>query len=77
MSSPLDFIPDALADTTRSLERTLAETRAQWDDTARQAFDRRHADPILADARKATRTLSLLAQELSSAMRLLDSSGQD
>jgi hypothetical protein len=62
------------AEAERDLERSLAETRPHWDDTARLAFDRQHADPLLADARRTATELNQLSQELNAAIRLLNDS---
>jgi hypothetical protein len=74
MTGSLDPEATAYAEAVRTLERALADTRAQWDDTARDAFDRQHTVPLLADAKKAQAELIQLAQELSAAARLLASS---
>ena len=75
MATTLDSAAVAFADAVRSLERTLADTRAQWDDPARRAFDQRHAVVILGDAKQALAELQQLAAELTAAVRLLASSG--
>ncbi len=74
MTGPLDPTAVGYADAARALERSLAETRPHWDDTARLAFDRQHADPLLADARRTAAELNQLAQELNAATRLLKNS---
>lgn len=76
MTASLDPAVTALADAVRVLERTLAETRAGWDDSARRGFDSRHAVVVVGDARQSLAELRQLATDLSAAIRLLDSSGQ-
>ncbi len=71
MTGSLDPPAIAYADAVGTLERALAWTRPQWDDSARPAFDRQRAEPLLADARRTTTGLSQLAQELNTAARLL------
>jgi hypothetical protein len=71
MASPLDPAATGLADAVRTLERGLADTRGQWDDLARRAFDQRHAVPIVGDAKQTLAELRQLAAELSAALRLL------
>lgn len=71
MTGSLDPAAAAFTEAVRALERSLADARAQWDDTARRAFDRQHAEPVLADARKAMTEISQLARELNAAVRLL------
>lgn len=64
----------AYAEATGALKRSLAETRGLWDDAARHAFDRQHADPIGDAASRAEAELRRLAEELVSAASLLASS---
>jgi hypothetical protein len=73
MASPLDLAATGLADAVRTLERGLADTRGQWDDPARHAFDQRHAVPILGDAKQTLTELQRLATELTAVIRLLAS----
>ena len=75
MVTTLDPAAAAFADAVRALERTLADTRAQWDDPARRAFDQRHAVVILSDAKQTLGELQQLTAELTAAVRLLASSG--
>ncbi len=75
MATTLDPAAAAFADAVRTLERNLADTRAQWDDPARRAFDQRHAVLIVGDAKQALAELQQLAAELTAAVRLLASSG--
>lgn len=56
----------------RVLERTLADSRAHWNDPTRLTFDQRFAVVILGDAKQ---TLAEL-QQLAAAVRLLASSGR-
>ena len=74
MPVTLDPTVAALADAVRALERTLAEARAGWDDSARRAFDSRHALPILGDAGQSLTELRQLAADLTAVTRLLDTS---
>lgn len=74
MATTLDPATAAFADAMRLLERTLEETRVQWDDPARRAFDQRHALVILGDARQTLAELRQLTAELTAAVRLLASS---
>ena len=75
MATTLDPTVAAFADAVRALERTLADSRAQWDDPARRAFDQRHAAVILGDAKQIFAELQQLAVELDAAIRRLASSG--
>jgi hypothetical protein len=59
----------------RALDRALSDSRGQWDDAARQVFDRRFADPIRADGAKAARELERAAEELTVAARTLQTLG--
>jgi hypothetical protein len=63
------------ADALRSLERALEASRTQWDDSARQAFDRRHGERIIAAGKQAGREIQDLTRELNAAARMLDASG--
>ncbi len=74
MTGLLDPAAAGYAEAERDLERSLVETRPHWDDTARLAFDRQHADPLLADARRTATELNQLSQELNAAIRLLNDS---
>jgi hypothetical protein len=76
MTASLDPAVTALADAVRVLERTLAETRAGWDDSARRGFDSQHALVVVGDARQSLAELRQLATDLTVAIRLLDSSAQ-
>lgn len=58
----------AASDAVRALERDLTAARLSWDDTSRLAFDRAHADPVLAAGRHVAEELSSLAEDLSSAL---------
>ncbi|HSZ43284.1 MAG TPA: hypothetical protein VK817_25250 [Trebonia sp.] len=73
MASALDLAATGLADAVRTLERGLADTRGQWDDPARRAFDQQHAVPILGDAKQTLTELRQLAAELAAVTRLLAS----
>jgi hypothetical protein len=75
MGATLDPAAAAFADAVRALERTLSDTRAQWDDVGRRTFDQRHALVIIGDAKQSLAELQQLAGELSAAVRLLASSG--
>ena len=55
----------------RALERALAESRAQWNDATRLAFDRSHADVAVASGRKVARELADLSEELAAALSAL------
>ena len=74
MKVTLDPEVSALADAVRALERTLAETRAGWDDSARRTFDSQHALVVLGDAGQSLAELRQLAAELTAANRLLNTS---
>lgn len=74
MAATLDPAVAAFAAAVRALERALGDSRAQWNDVARAAFDERHALVILGDARQTTAELERLAGELTAAVRLLASS---
>jgi len=60
----------------RALERVLADSRAQWNDSARHTFDRRFANSIETCGAKTERQLHHLAQELANTVRTLDTLGQ-
>lgn len=75
MATTLDPPAAGLADAVRALERALGDTRAQWDDAGRRAFDQQHALVIIGDARQSLTELAQLAAELTAAVRLLASSG--
>jgi uncharacterized protein YukE len=74
MIGALDFAASAYADAARTLEGSLAEMRAQWDDAARSTFDSQHVDPLLAHAKRSATELTQIAQELNAAARLLANS---
>lgn len=57
----------------RALERALSASRTQWGDAARQEFDQRHAEVIVASGRNVARELSDLAQQLAAALASLGS----
>jgi hypothetical protein len=76
MHVTLDPTAAAFADAVRTLERTLAATRAGWDDSTRRGFDSQHAAAILGDAKQSLAELSRLAAELAAAARLLDTIAQ-
>jgi len=71
MSLSLRPASSALEDALRSLERTLEESRTQWNDSARGAFDRRHAVPIVSGGRQTQMKLQDLARDFDAALRLL------
>lgn len=71
MPSPLDSRATAASDAGRTLERALADARTQWNDSARQAFDQKYADPITGSARSISAELSGLSRELADALREL------
>lgn len=75
MSASLMPAATAISEAARSLERALASSRAQWDDAARHAFDRRFADPIQTDSAKASGELQQLAEDLAAAIRTLNGLG--
>ena len=56
----------------KALERTRAESRAQWDDDARRMFDRRYGELIVAEGKKACAELERLAWELATSVRALN-----
>lgn len=62
----------ALADALRGLERVIVESRAHWNDSARQAFDQRHGDLILSEGKRTNQETQKLAQEIASAVQILD-----
>jgi hypothetical protein len=75
MAATLDPAVAGFADAVLALERILADSRAQWDDHARRAFDMRHAVLILGDAKQSLAELRQLGDDLTAAMRVLASSG--
>jgi hypothetical protein len=62
----------AAQESARALERGLAASRSQWSDATRLAFDQRHAEAIVASARKVAGELVALAEELATALASLD-----
>ena len=74
MIGALDSAASGYAAALRILEDSLTRTRPEWDDAARRAFDSRHIDPLLTHARRSATELNHLAQELSTAARLLGDS---
>jgi hypothetical protein len=74
MATTLEPSASAFFDAVQALERTLAASRAQWNDSARRAFDERHTFVILDDAAQTRIELQQLAAELTAAARLLASS---
>lgn len=74
MTGPLDIEADSYTAAVRALERSLSESRAQWDDAARRDFDLQHAEPLLNDAARTAAELSELARELKAATRQLQDS---
>jgi hypothetical protein len=72
MTASLDHNLNAFGEALRGLERTLSESRGQWDDRARQAFDRRYGNMIVSEGRRAGAELQQLAQQLAAAVRLLN-----
>jgi len=72
MTASLEPAAATLADALRALERCLQESRGQWNDQARQAFDRRYCDRIAADGRRTVVELKGLAKDLAAALGLLD-----
>ncbi len=75
MTASLDGPTTALGEALRAFERALSDSRGQWDDSARHAFDRRYADRILFDGKQACNEMQRLQQELASAAKMLDSLG--
>lgn len=59
-------------DLMRTFERSLAEARAHWNDSTRQAFDQRHVEPALIAGRTVANDLAALEWELAGALRELD-----
>lgn len=75
MTASLQPAAAAYADALRALERALDASRAQWDDSARHAFDRRHGDRIISAGKRARTEHQDLARELDAAARMLDAPG--
>lgn len=73
MNASLSACAAAYSRALRALRRSLEETRAQWDDAARRAFDQRHGNSIVTAGAKTEAQLKTLAAELASAIRELDS----
>lgn len=65
--------PQAIAaqESTRTLERALASSRAQWNDATRHSFDQRYADVVVQSGRKVASELASLAEDLASALGTL------
>lgn len=59
----------------QALERALADSRSQWDDSVRSWFDQRYAEPTLLTGRRIASEMADLAGQLASAMGDLDSLG--
>jgi hypothetical protein len=72
MSASLSTAAAAYSAALLALRRSLDETRAQWNDATRRAFDQRHADPILMAGKKTETQLKGLAAELAGAIQELD-----
>ena len=73
MSAPMAPAAAAFNEAVRGLERSLSKSRGAWDDGARQNFDRRFADRIVADAKKSAAELEAISQEIDAATRILAS----
>jgi len=73
MSAAMLSYAAALSEAVRGLERSLSESRYAWDDGARQDFDRRFADRIVADAKRSAAELEAISQEVDTANRILAS----
>ena len=73
MSASASALAAAYSDALRGLRRALDETRAQWDDAARRAFDQRYGSSILAAGAKTEARLRTLAAELAIAVKEIDS----
>lgn len=71
MNTPLDPRAAAARDAHRALERALADARTQWNDSVRQVFDQRYAEPITAAARSISSELADLSRELAGALQEL------
>jgi hypothetical protein len=72
MGASLDSQASAAAEGLRALERALAQSRSQWNDSVRNVFDQHYAEPVIASGRRAVNELADLARELKSALRALD-----
>ncbi len=70
---PLSMNQQAMAaqEAIRALERALMSSQSQWADDTRQAFDRQHAQDVVAAGHKVAEELAALARELSTALTLL------
>lgn len=75
MNASIDNHAAAYCEALRALQRVLEESRSQWNDTARQAFDRRHVDRIVKDGKRTESDLIRLAADLTAAVRASDSVG--
>jgi hypothetical protein len=72
MAPSLHPAAEAAAEAVRAFERTLNSTRSQWNDNTRRSFDQRNSEVILVKGRNIALELASIAQELDSALRLLD-----
>jgi len=71
MKTPLDPRASAADDAHRTLERALADSRTQWNDSVRNAFDQHYAEPITSAARIIASKLADLSMELAAALQEL------
>lgn len=75
MSASLEPAVTTVSESLRALERAVDDSRAHWNDAARNAFDRRYGEPILMDGKRTHAELKRLANELTAAIRDLDRAG--
>ena len=72
MTSSLRPAAGAFGAAVNELQRSLESARGSWDDAARQNFDRRYADPIVANGRRTLAVLEGLAHNMQQAARVID-----
>lgn len=75
MTQSLQAQATAARESGLALERTLSSTRPAWDDAKRQSFDQRHADVVVAAARRIADELASLADDLASALASVRNTG--
>jgi hypothetical protein len=75
MSPSLEPHAMMFSDAVRALQHVLEDSREQWNDAARLAFDRRYAERIMTECKKAEEQLKRLAADLTAAVKALDNIG--
>lgn len=71
MAQSLQAAASTASDARAALERAFGDSRSQWNDSTRQAFDRNHGETIAASARKVAEELTSLSSELAAMLATL------